>query len=77
SGFSLFYDSNNFAARLRLLQTNGMARVLAEPTLVALTGQSASFLAGGELPIPQAGGLGTVNVTFKPFGIGLTVTPTV
>jgi pilus assembly protein CpaC len=41
SGFSLFYDSNNFAARLRLLQTNGMARVLAEPTLVALTGQSA------------------------------------
>ncbi len=77
AGFSLFYDSNNFSARLRLLQTNGMARVLAEPTLVALTGQSASFLAGGELPIPQAGGLGTVNVTFKPFGIGLTVTPTV
>ncbi|MFF7055428.1 type II and III secretion system protein family protein [Achromobacter spanius] len=77
SGFSLFYDSNNFAARLRLLQSNGMARVLAEPTLVALTGQSASFLAGGELPIPEAGGLGTTTVTFKPFGIGLTVTPTV
>ncbi|CAB3734586.1 MULTISPECIES: type II and III secretion system protein family protein [Achromobacter] len=77
SGFSLFYDSNDFAARLRLLQTNGMARVLAEPTLVALTGQSASFLAGGELPIPEAGGLGTTTITFKPFGIGLTVTPTV
>jgi len=77
SGFSLFYDTNNFSARLRLLQTNGMARVLAEPTLVAMTGQSASFLAGGELPIPEAGGLGTVSVTFKPFGIGLTVTPTV
>ncbi|CAB3887085.1 type II and III secretion system protein family protein [Achromobacter piechaudii] len=77
SGFSLFYDSNNFSARLRLLQSNGMARVLAEPTLVALTGQSASFLAGGELPIPEAGGLGTTTVTFKPFGIGLTVTPTV
>lgn len=77
AGFSLFYDSNNFAARLRLLQSNGMARVLAEPTLVALTGQSASFLAGGELPIPEAGGLGTTTVTFKPFGIGLTVTPTV
>ncbi|KAG1244337.1 hypothetical protein G6F65_021864 [Rhizopus arrhizus] len=42
-----------------------------------MTGQSASFLAGGELPIPEAGGLGTVSVTFKPFGIGLTVTPTV
>lgn len=77
SGFSLFYDSNDFSARLRLLQNNGMARVLAEPTLVALTGQSASFLAGGELPIPEAGGLGTTTVTFKPFGIGLTVTPTV
>lgn len=77
SGFSLFYDSNDFSARLRLLQNNGMARVLAEPTLVALNGQSASFLAGGELPIPEAGGLGTTTVTFKPFGIGLTVTPTV
>ncbi len=77
SGFSLFYDTNNFSANLRLLQNNGMARVLAEPTLVALTGQSASFLAGGELPIPESGGLGTVSVTFKPFGIGLTVTPTV
>ncbi|MGE8639927.1 MAG: type II and III secretion system protein family protein [Achromobacter sp.] len=77
AGFSLFYDTNNFVANLRLLQTNGMARVLAEPTLVAMTGQSASFLAGGELPIPEAGGLGTTSVTFKPFGIGLTVTPTV
>lgn len=77
SGFSLFYDTKNFSANLRLLQSNGMARVLAEPTLVAMTGQSASFLAGGELPIPEAGGLGTVSVTFKPFGIGLTVTPTV
>ena len=54
-----------------------MARVLAEPTLVALSGQSASFLAGGELPVPEAAGLGSVTVAFKPFGIGLTVTPTV
>jgi pilus assembly protein CpaC len=54
-----------------------MARVLAEPTLVALSGQSASFLAGGELPILEPQGLGTTTVTFKPFGIGLTVTPTV
>jgi pilus assembly protein CpaC len=54
-----------------------MARVLAEPTLVALSGQSASFLAGGELPIPEPQGLGTTAIVFKPFGIGLTVTPTV
>ncbi|WP_420224810.1 type II and III secretion system protein family protein [Pigmentiphaga litoralis] len=62
---------------LRLLESNGLARVLAEPTLVALSGQSAKFLAGGELPVPQAGGLGTTTVVYKPFGIGLTVTPTV
>jgi pilus assembly protein CpaC len=59
------------------LEGNGMARVLAEPTLVALSGQSASFLAGGELPIPVPQGLGTVSIEYKPFGIGLTLTPTV
>ncbi|PZU30101.1 MAG: hypothetical protein DI584_00750 [Stenotrophomonas sp.] len=64
-------------ANIDLLQANGMARVLAEPTLVALSGQSASFLAGGELPILEPQGLGTTTVNFKPFGIGLTVTPTV
>ncbi|MFP3533969.1 type II and III secretion system protein family protein, partial [Burkholderia sp. SIMBA_042] len=68
---------NDFSARLRLLQNNGMARVLAEPTLVALTGQSASFLAGGEIPIPVPQALGTTTIQFKPFGIGLTVSPTV
>jgi len=69
--------SHNWSANIDLLQSNGMARVLAEPTLVALSGQSASFLAGGELPLLEPQGLGTTTVTFKPFGIGLTVTPTV
>jgi pilus assembly protein CpaC len=68
---------NGLFANLSVLETNGLARVLAEPTLVALSGQSASFLSGGELPIPQSGGLGTTTIQFKPFGIGLTVTPTV
>ncbi|KAF1685440.1 hypothetical protein B1992_11900 [Pseudoxanthomonas broegbernensis] len=75
---SLFKNGKlDWRANLDLLQSNGMARILAEPTLVALSGQSASFLAGGELPILEPQGLGTTTVAFKPFGIGLTVTPTV
>lgn len=69
--------NHSWNANLDLLQTDGMARVLAEPTLVALSGQSASFLSGGELPIPEPQGLGTTTIIYKPFGIGLTVTPTV
>jgi len=79
SAFGLVFKSltHGWDANIDLLQSNGMARVLAEPTLVALSGQSASFLAGGELPILEPQGLGTTTITFKPFGIGLTVTPTV
>lgn len=69
--------STRLATSLQLIESNGLARVLAQPSLTALSGQSASFLAGGELPIPQSGGLGTTTIQYKPFGIGLTVTPTV
>jgi pilus assembly protein CpaC len=74
---NLMRGAFNLDVAVSLLQSNGLARVLAEPTLLALSGQSASFLAGGEIPIPTAGGLGTQNVEYKPFGIGLTLTPTV
>lgn len=79
SAFSIVGGSvgGRWNASLSALQSNGMARVLAEPTLVALSGQSARFLAGGELPIPEPQGFGTTTITYKPFGIGLTVTPTV
>jgi len=79
SAFSLVARSvtHDWSTTLNLLTGDGMARVLAEPTLVALSGQSASFLAGGELPIPVPQGLGTTTINYKPFGIGLTVTPTV
>jgi pilus assembly protein CpaC len=79
SAFNLVFNSatQGLFGDLSLLQSNGLARVLAEPTLVALSGQSASFLAGGELPIPEPQGLGTTTITYKPFGVGLTVTPTV
>jgi pilus assembly protein CpaC len=51
--------------------------VLAEPTLVALSGQNASFLAGGEIPVPVPQALGATSIEYKPYGIGLTLTPTV
>lgn len=69
--------SYNLVSNLRLIEGNGLARVLAEPSLTALSGQSASFLAGGELPIPQSGVFGTTSIVYKPFGIGLTVSPTI
>jgi pilus assembly protein CpaC len=77
TGFALGYASRNFNADLALIETTGMGRILAAPTLVAMSGQSASFLAGGEIPVPQSGGLGTQTIEYKPFGIGLTVSPTV
>jgi pilus assembly protein CpaC len=80
TGFSLFLSSFPqfpFSAMLSLLQSNGLLKVLAEPTLVTLSGQQARFLAGGELPIPLAGSFGQVQVEWKKFGIILDFTPTV
>ena len=59
------------------LKEDGLAKVLAEPTLISLSGQSASFLAGGEFPVPLPQGLGTVAIEYKAFGVGLTFKPTV
>lgn len=80
SAFSLFFSglpSFPFSAMLTLLESSGLAKVLAEPTLVAMSGQEAKFLAGGEFPIPMSTGLGTVSVTWKKFGIILNFVPTV
>ncbi|MEL6794319.1 MAG: type II and III secretion system protein family protein, partial [Pseudomonadota bacterium] len=62
---------------INALEQKGVLRSLAEPNLVALSGDTAQFLAGGEVPIPVSDGDGEVSVTFKPFGIGLAFTPTV
>src|SRR5207247_3941275 len=70
-------------AAIDALKTNSLARVLAEPNLVATSGQEASFLAGGEFPIPvtQSAGLGgsgnSITVEFKEFGVRLKMTPVV
>jgi pilus assembly protein CpaC len=62
---------------IKALEERDMARRLAEPNLVALSGDTASFLAGGEFPFPVAAQLGTVTVEWKRFGVGLAFTPTV
>jgi len=59
------------------LNQENLLTVLAEPNLVALSGQTASFLAGGEFPIPTAQTNGAITVTFKQFGVKLDFTPTV
>lgn len=71
-------------ATLNALETRGLAKTLAQPTLIALSGERASFLAGGEFPVPvvQGNGGGTggtppITVEFKPFGVSLAFTPTV
>jgi pilus assembly protein CpaC len=62
---------------INALEQKGLARSLAEPNLVALSGDTASFLAGGEFPIPVPGTLGTVTIEYKRYGVGLAFTPTV
>ena len=64
-------------ATLNLAEQNGLVTTLAEPNLVALSGETASFLAGGEIPVPQSQGLGAVSVEFKQYGVSLSFTPTV
>jgi pilus assembly protein CpaC len=62
---------------IQALEKRGVARLLAEPNLVALSGDTASFLAGGEFPFPVQGALSTTTVEFKKFGVSLAFTPTV
>ncbi|MGD9757636.1 MAG: type II and III secretion system protein family protein [Comamonas sp.] len=71
------FDKAGIGVNIGMLEGNNLARVLAAPTLVALSGQSANFLSGGEVPIPVPAGTGMVAIQYKPYGIGLTVSPTV
>ncbi len=74
---SAFTNEFPFSVMLNILESQGLSKTLAEPTLVTLSGQEAKFLAGGELPIPISGSLGQVSVMWKEFGILLKFTPTV
>ena len=67
----------NIDIRLDALESQGAIQTLARPNLVALSGDTASFLAGGEFPIPINGGDGEVTITYRQFGVSLAFTPTV
>ncbi|HUS97408.1 MAG TPA: type II and III secretion system protein family protein [Hyphomicrobiaceae bacterium] len=62
---------------LQALEQKGFSRTLAEPNLIALSGNQASFLAGQEVPIPQVTDDNTLKITYKPIGVALNFTPTV
>ena len=76
-GFLVGQLSNRLQVEVNALEQRGLARMLAEPNLVTLSGDTASFLAGGQIPIPAASGLGTVSFAMQPYGVGLSFTPTV
>jgi pilus assembly protein CpaC len=74
----LFSQKLDLGVMIRALQSKGYLQSLAEPNLIAYNGQSASFLAGGEFPVPVVQGLSNaVSVMFKEFGIKLNFTPTI
>jgi pilus assembly protein CpaC len=76
-----FLPGLNLGATLEALQSRGVVEVLAEPNIVASNGKQASFLAGGEFPIPIAqgtsGGSGAITIEFKEFGVRLNFIPTI
>jgi pilus assembly protein CpaC len=78
----LFYNFGlNIGLTLQDLQARNLAQILAEPTITTLSGQKASFLAGGEFPFPvvqgSSGGLTSITIQFRPYGVKLDFTPIV
>jgi pilus assembly protein CpaC len=82
SSLNLFLMGGNTLAMIRAMQQQGALRALAEPNLIAMNGQEASFLAGGEYPVPvvqgSTGSTGpTVSIVFKEYGVRLNFKPTI
>jgi pilus assembly protein CpaC len=81
SFFGRFFGIGNIARitqlapTLNLLMTQGHARILSAPELVTTPGNEATFLVGGQIPIPVSSGLGTVSITYKDYGVNLKMTP--
>ena len=80
NSLNLFVMGGNTLAMIRALQQQGALRALAEPNMIAMNGQEASFLAGGEFPVPIIQGGGdrpTVTIVFKEYGVRLNFKPTI
>lgn len=78
AGYGSINDAGAQTAALAAFERVGLVRTLAEPNATTISGETANFLAGGEFPIPSGvDDNGQVLVTFRPFGVGLTFTPTV
>jgi pilus assembly protein CpaC len=73
----LFNTNWNAGALVRALKQTGHFQSLAEPNLIAYNGREASFLAGGEFPVPIVNAVGQVSIQFKEFGVRLNFTPTI
>ena len=71
-----FFRTTRLVPTLDLLVQSGHARLLSAPDLVTMPGSNATFLVGGEIPIPYSTGLGQVSVVYKEFGVKLNITPT-
>jgi pilus assembly protein CpaC len=77
----LFRPDLNLAATIEALESRGLTEILAEPNVLAVNGRLASFLAGGEFPYPilqgGGGGIGTVTIAFREFGVRINFIPTI
>jgi pilus assembly protein CpaC len=73
---SIVTDGVDFNLFIDALKSEGLVSILAEPSLTAISGESASFLAGGEFPIPISQEEGVTTVEYKEFGVSLVFTPT-
>lgn len=76
-GFGYVNSHVNINAAIDLLAHDGFITILAEPNLVAVSGETASFLAGGEFPYPIPQQFGNITIDFKQYGVSLAFTPTV
>ena len=74
-------SASGLAGLIQAYERNGVAKILAEPTVTAMSGEAAKFTAGGEIPVPSSyscsAGICTTGITFKPYGVGLNFTPVV